>query len=232
MSKNPQDLYEVLRNTDTVFPVIPDLRKEKVLRMDFSSKNKALYKINLDNTEEFSRYVFSSIKESGAVAGVGGYAENRMIYKRSKVFDTLEEPRTVHLGIDIWLPSQTQVLCPLKGTVHSFADNSAFGDYGPTIILKHEIDAIEFYTLYGHLSRNSLNNLYPGKEFEPGEEIAKLGEIEENVQWPPHLHFQIMIDPGNKKGDYPGVCKFTEKDNYLRNCPNPNLILKLDVIYS
>ncbi|RZJ29356.1 MAG: peptidase M23, partial [Flavobacterium sp.] len=28
------------------------------------------------------------------------------------------------------------------------------------------------------------------------------------------------------KGDYQGVCKFSERDQYLSNCPDPNIVLK------
>jgi hypothetical protein len=28
-----------------------------------------------------------------------------------------------------------------------------------------------------------------------------------------------------KSGDYPGVCKYSEREKYLTNCPNPDLVL-------
>jgi hypothetical protein len=54
----------------------------------------------------------------------------------------------------------------------------------------------------------------------------------ENARWPPHLHFQIVIDMEipiaiGKKGDYPGVCKLSEKEKYLNNCLDPDLILQM-----
>jgi hypothetical protein len=30
-----------------------------------------------------------------------------------------------------------------------------------------------------------------------------------------------------KKGDYPGVCKYSEQRKYLLNCPDPDLILQM-----
>jgi len=60
-----------------------------------------------------------------------------------------------------------------------------------------------------------------------GETLGHFGEPHENGQWPPHLHFQIVKDMRVMKGDYPGVCKFSEKEQYLRNCPNPDLILQM-----
>ncbi|RYZ44700.1 MAG: peptidase M23, partial [Chitinophagaceae bacterium] len=45
--------------------------------------------------------------------------------------------------------------------------------------------------------------------------------------WPPHLHFQIIKDMHGWKGDYPGVCRFSEKEAYLQNCPDADLILQM-----
>ena len=50
----------------------------------------------------------------------------------------------------------------------------------------------------------------------------------ENGHWPPHLHFQIILDMQLKEGDYPGVCKYSEREKYLANCPDPDLILQLN----
>jgi hypothetical protein len=73
--------------------------------------------------------------------GIGGYMEHRTIYTRSALFDTDDEPRRLHLGVDIWGDAHT-CLRATKGTVHSFADNDNFGDYGPTIILQHNLDGL------------------------------------------------------------------------------------------
>jgi hypothetical protein len=49
----------------------------------------------------------------------------------------------------------------------------------------------------------------------------------ENGNWPPHLHFQLIIDMQGMKGDYPGVCKFSERERYLANCPDADLLLNM-----
>ena len=54
--------------------------------------------------------------------------------------------------------------------------------------------AFVFYTLYGHLSRDSLDGLSPGKPVRRGERIAYIGTHEVNGGWPPHLHLQIIGD--------------------------------------
>ena len=58
-----------------------------------------------------------------------------------------------------------------------------------------------------------------------GDVIGEFGIPMENGQWPPHLHFQVIKDMGEGKGDYPGVCKLSEREKYLENCPDPDLIL-------
>jgi len=136
-----------------------------------------------------------------------------------------EAPRRLHLGVDIWGKPYTPVSSPCDAVIHSFAFNDEFGDYGATIILSHNLDGIAFHTLYGHLSLNSIKNLREGGNVQTGDVIGEFGIPMENGQWPPHLHFQVIDDMGDWKGDYPGVCKYSERQFYLDNCPDPDLIL-------
>jgi hypothetical protein len=55
--------------------------------------------------------------------------------------------------------------------------------------------------------------------------IGALGIPAENGGWPPHLHFQCIVDMEGYMGDYPGVCKWSEREQYLRNCPDPIQLL-------
>jgi murein DD-endopeptidase MepM/ murein hydrolase activator NlpD len=115
----------------------------------------------------------------------------------------------------------------MPGTIHSFAFNDAFGDYGATLILQHEVEGVLFHTLYGHLSLHSIEDKWEGQTVEKGEWIAAFGEPAENGHWPPHLHFQLIIDMQGTKGDYPGVCTLAERESYLANCPDPDLLLNM-----
>jgi murein DD-endopeptidase MepM/ murein hydrolase activator NlpD len=164
-----------------------------------------------------------------AHTGIGGYDEDRVIYRQRAHFTQEEQdPRSIHLGIDIWETAGEPIYTPLNATVHSFAFNDHFGDYGPTIILKHSIHGIVFFTLYGHLSQSSLSGLYAGKEFIAGEKIGEIGNYPTNGDWPPHLHFQIIADIGDWKGDFPGVCSIGDRQHFLTICPDPDLILCID----
>ncbi|HEU4633518.1 MAG TPA: peptidoglycan DD-metalloendopeptidase family protein [Flavisolibacter sp.] len=205
-------------------PVVPYKRGDVFLLLDFTESNRELTGEILKDTNRFTRYINSKLAVSGAKYGIGGYNEHRTIYSRSHVFDGAE-PRRLHLGIDIWGRPYTKIMAPFDGIVHSFAFNNAFGDYGATIILTHNLDGMTFHTLYGHLSLNSLKNLNEGQHIRKGDVFTEFGIPFENGQWPPHLHFQLILDMQGLKGDYPGVCQYSEGDQYLNNCPDPDLIL-------
>jgi murein DD-endopeptidase MepM/ murein hydrolase activator NlpD len=203
-----------------------DTKTDALYPLDFTSANTQLTETLVSNTEAFSQWVSQKLAGNNCRYGVGGYMEHRTIYNRSALFDTDDEPRRLHLGVDIWGNVNTPIYAPLKGTVHSFADNDNFGDYGPTIILQHNLDGLTLYSLYGHLSRASLVGLRVGQAIDMDQQIATLGNTAENGHWPPHLHFQLMLDIGDAKGDYPGVGRYSQKEQYLQNIPNPELILQ------
>lgn len=205
-----------------------DPAKDKLIKIDFTENNKELTNDILEKEDEFVRYLFRLLNDKGARYAIGGYDEHRSLYKRSSVFTTDDdEDRRLHLGIDIWGKPHTAVMAPLDGIVHSFAFNNAFGDYGATIILTHQLVGQTFYTLYGHLSLNSLKNLMEGERIEKGDKFADFGIPMENGHWPPHLHFQVIADLQGYKGDFPGVCKYSEREKYLANSPDPDLILQM-----
>lgn len=217
------NLTNILKNAKLIpFPLLGkfwDLNE--CFELDFTAQNIELSKLDLESTPTFEKFVFDKIYGSGKAFGIGGYAEDRVIYNRSLHFKVDEEPRTIHLGVDIWAKTGTPIFCPMSGRIHSFKNNSQFGDYGPTIILEHEVNDQKFYTLYGHLTLKSIENLIVGQTFLAGEVLCEIGNYPENGDWPPHLHFQIINEMGNYVGDYPGVCKKSERDYYLENCPNP-----------
>lgn len=203
-----------------------DFQHDPYLILDFSATNPDLADLDLNNTVIFTDYVFSKLRTAGAKVGVGGYNEHRTIYRRSQHFQQSEEdPREIHLGIDFWTEAGTPVFVPLDGAVHSFQDNARFGDYGPTIILEHTHDHKPLYSLYGHLTRSSLDGLYEGKRVQAGEQFAAIGPYPENGDWPPHLHFQLMTNILGLRGDFPGVCSLADQSTFLAICPNPNILL-------
>lgn len=219
------------KHKDDFHPVVPfDVTKDKLLPLDLTAGNTELTEEVFNDIGTFSQYINDKLRIMNSRYGVGGYNEHRKLYSRSNVFDATdgEEPRRLHLGVDIWGKPYTPVMAPMEGIIHSFAFNDQQGDYGATIILTHKVEDLSFFTLYGHLSLNSIQNIHEGKRIEKGEVIAEFGIPIENGHWPPHLHFQVILDIADWKGDYPGVCKYSEKEKYLANSPDPDMILQLN----
>lgn len=229
MAQDP--LLRTLAKTASASPFPFALNAVRALRLDLGSDADSLDGTSPADTVAFHAWIRGKLRAARAAYAVGGYGEDRALYRMSDLFGVgAEEPRTVHLGIDFWLAAGTQVQSLLPGVVHSTRDNKEFGDYGPTIIVSHEIDGQRFHILYGHLSRASLLLTAPGKTLEAGAPIGWLGEPHENVGWPPHLHIQIIRDLDGREGDYPGVCRASEKDTWLARCPDPNLLLRLTAL--
>ncbi|CAH8295510.1 peptidase M23-like protein [Mariniflexile fucanivorans] len=204
------------------------IQNSKYIHLDLSENNTSLQKVDVSSSTRLETYITNHIKKHDALVAFGGYNEVRNIYKRSKYFNLgNDSERNIHIGMDLWSDVNSPVFVPLDATVHSFKNNTNFGDYGPAIILKHSINTIEFYTLYGHLSLASIENLKLNQVFKQGEPLGTLGDASVNGDYPPHLHFQIIKDIDNYEGDYPGVCNKADLDFYLKNCPDPNLLLKL-----
>ncbi len=217
----------LVKHQSEFYPLVEfNPKTEKYLTLDFSASNKTLTAEIISNTSFFCTYLDDLLKAENAKFGIGGYMEHRTVYARSKHFDGEEgESRRLHLGVDIWGEAITPVSCFMDGKVHSYAFNDNFGDYGATIILEHSLENHTFYSLYGHLSLKSLEGLFIGKPIKKGIPFCELGIPKENGHWPPHLHFQLMTDMEGKKGDYPGVAQFSEKEEWLKKIPDSNLVL-------
>ncbi len=200
----------------------------KYTAIDLSVANDELLNIDITDPYTCQNYIDDILRGNNAQVAYGGYLEKRNLYQNNANFlEQGDTPRNIHLGIDFWTKAGTKVVTPINGKVHSFANNNFSGDYGPTIILSHSIAGISFHTLYGHLSLETLENLYIGKEYDQGEVLATLGTPDINVNYAPHLHFQIIKDMGKYEGDFPGVSTSKELEYYSKNCPNPQILLKI-----
>lgn len=202
-------------------PVLPAALLEKPAALDLSVGS-----LDLPHPDEIARpgrldaWVEERLAAARATVGVGRWDEARLLYDRpSFATESNDGPggRTVHLGLDLFAPAGTPVRSPLAGAVSAVANNAGARDYGPTLIVRHATDGgAVFHTLYGHLSKASLDRHAPGDAVAPGDELGRLGSPDENGGWPPHLHFQVVAldsldDDGRPRiaepGDFPGVAE-------------------------
>jgi len=224
----PMTLETFLQNQTNIKVIDATIDYKNYVAIDLSASHTDALDLDLTDAEKFEAFIENYLAENKAKVAFGGYLETRNLYKRSENFNQENtDERNIHIGLDLWIKAGTSVLSALDGKIHSFQNNTLLGDYGPTIILEHEIEGFTFYTLYGHLSLESLENKRAGQLVKKGEKIAGLGKPPVNGDYAPHLHFQIIKNIENKKGDYPGVCSLKEFDFYKENCPDPNLLLKI-----
>lgn len=227
----PDDFLQRLAARPAASPLAFDLRSRRCHVLDLSAANAALAGLDPADTARLAAFVEGEIGRAGADYGAGGWGEDRALYRLSPLFATADGGRRcIHLGIDLWCAAGTGVHAMLDGRVHSARDNATFGDYGPTLILEHEIDGRALYVLYGHLSRDTLAESPPGRRVAAGERLGRLGHAGENLGWPPHLHLQLVTELGGHRGDFPGVCTPAQAPAALARCPDPNLLLRIDAL--
>ena len=210
--------------------VFPSIHKEEIHSLDLSVGSLWLGNYNEFNDLDLFQFKINQLqKEHSNKVLAGGYLEARSLYT-SNEYETYgnygRESRTIHLGIDFWVPSETAVHVPFNGVVTTVANNNKYKEYGGLIIVRHDVQHFSFYTLYGHLSMASLQQIKVGDVVSKGDCIGYIGNTEENGNWVPHLHFQIMLSMLNYTNDFPGVAYHSQINVWKSICPNPNLIFK------
>jgi murein DD-endopeptidase MepM/ murein hydrolase activator NlpD len=220
-----ETLFSKLENVKVIDDSIP---YSQYTPIDLSISNLDLSQMDMKNPQNFEAYVENYLQKSNAKVAFGGYNEERNLYKQTSLFnDAQSDERNIHIGMDLWIKAGTPILAALDGIVYGFDYNAGAGNYGPTIILEHTLENKIFYTLYGHLSVESIDELEIGTVFKKGQSLATLGDWSVNGGYAPHLHFQIIKNIEDNFSDYPGVCSKNDLDYYLENCPDPNLVLKI-----
>lgn len=206
-----------------------DLRTARSLVLDLGVSSRLL---GADpaaaETGALTRTIFGAMERAGAAVAVGRYDEPRLLYSSALFGDgtPIDERRTVHLGVDLFVAPGTAVQAPLDGVVHVRANNRAALDYGPLVILRHTTgDGETFFTLYGHLRVDSLDGLAVGQHVRRGEAVGRVGTSDENGGWPPHVHFQVILDLLDQDADFPGVAYASERALWTGLSPDPNLLL-------
>jgi len=210
--------------------LFPDFQTERVHLLDLSVSSKWVgHQQDFNDLELFQYKIDCLQKQHPEKIIAGGYLEPRPIYTSSaydKTGNNGRESRSIHLGIDFWLPFGTAVHALLDGEVVVAANDAGDKQYGGLIILKHKAEGLEFFTLYGHNTVASARQHKAGDIVKKGDQIAELGNYPENGNWAAHLHFQIMLDTLDFTDDFPGVAYPQQLDVWKSLCPDPNLLFK------
>jgi len=211
--------------------IFPSLGYSTLGKIDMSIGSTWLgHPTDFNNNDWMNYKIKEWTKEHPGTMPANGYLEIRPFYSTDayrKEGNNGPEYRTVHLGIDFWIENGTPIHAPFDGKIISVYNNNFIKDYGPTIIIQHEYgENRTFYTLYGHLAKSSLKIVTEGQLIQKGQLIGYIGQSDENGNWAPHLHFQIILDMLGNVHDFQGVCFPMEVDVWKSICPDPNLFLK------
>ncbi len=153
---------------------------------------------------------------------LGKYAELRTVYDTDAFATPFGERRTLHLGIDVFVPDGRSVHSPLDGVIHSSEVRDLPGDYGGVVIIEYRTpDGIPFWMLVGHLAHASVERLVRGQRIDRGAEFAVVGSRSENGGWAPHLHVQLFTDLLGRSTDLDGVARASQRDVWTSISPNP-----------
>ena len=219
-----------LENRFSVTDLFSSIKKNKLYKIDLSVGSKWIGGRNeIEDLELFQYKIEKLQKKYPDKIITGGYLEPRSIYSSNsyeKIGNYGDESRTIHLGLDFWLPPGTKVNSMFDGEIVVAVNDKGHKEYGGLLILKHNIQDLEFYTLYGHNTVESVLKNKVGSKVKKGDLIAEIGNYPENGNWAPHLHFQIILSMLNYKIDYPGVCYFNQMEIWKDLCPDPNLLFK------
>lgn len=219
-SENKASLHDLFPSLDFIDVAIPDMSvKNTFFGSDTQHEN---IDTAIEKIEAFQAKYPKSLLANG-------YLEERAFYN-TKRFEwhgpNGVEYRNIHLGVDFWVPTQTPVAAIFDAVVVISHPNDFHKDYGPLLVLKHIVNQVEFFTLYGHLTLESLKLSPKGKKIKKGDVFAHIGNETENGHWAPHLHFQIITDLLGETENYNGVAFPSEIETWKKRCPNPSVLFK------
>ena len=221
-------------NTFSLVDLFPTINKNEAHQIDMSVSSSWIgHQEDFNNLDLLQFKIEQLQKEVPSKIIAGGYLEPRALYT-STSYDTVgnsgKESRSIHLGIDYWLPSHTPVHAILDGKVVIAVNDVGDKEYGGLVVLKHQLEDFHFYTLYGHNTIDSSTKHKVGDPILKGEKIVELANYPENGNWAPHLHFQIMLSLFDYNIDFPGVTYLSQIDVWKSVCPDPNLLFKSEAL--
>jgi murein DD-endopeptidase MepM/ murein hydrolase activator NlpD len=136
-------------------------------------------------------------------------------------------------GKPVFAVANGQIIEVLNGPgQYGWCDDDDHG-WGPVVVIKHvlssgfkvpslavkdpgscgsDLNPTVIYSLYGHLSKESISNLFIGQKVDKGQPIGTIGKYGVDlVSWTTnHLHFELKDELGFKEGTWyksnPGTC--------------------------
>ncbi len=233
ISPHADDVYQYLKQSKPkAFPVMKIDRFDCVLDLSVGSQLLGADPKGFQ-LDQLSQKIDQYRKEQNAQFAIGRYCESRRLYAAANFGHKghpCQEKRTNHLGIDLFCEAGLPVFAPFDAIIEINTVIDLPLDYGGLLVLKHFTnEGNPFYTLYGHLSPDSLT-VKVGQSIKAGDQIATIGKAHENGGWPPHLHLQVIIDLVGLGQHFPGVAFQSEIEIWKALSINPMLLFDVPEI--
>jgi len=222
------------KNNFLLSDLFPTINKNEAHHVDMSVSSTWIgHQQDFNNLDLMQFKIDQLQKEVPTKIIAGGYLEPRALYT-STAYDRIgnngKESRSIHLGIDYWLPEFTPVHALFDGEIVIAVNDAGDKEYGGLVVLKHQAEDVEFYTLYGHNTIESATKHKLGDIILKGEKIVELANYPENGNWAPHLHFQLLLSLFDYTVDYPGVAYLSQIAIWKSVCPDPNVLFKSEAL--
>ena len=133
------------------------------------------------------KFITDTHKKYSLDFSYGGWMENRTNFLRESYLE--EGDKFIHLGIDINVPTGTEIATDFDAEVIKTGDDLEPNlGWGPHVILKHLSKPV--YIIYGHLDKKILCS--QGDILKINTIFAKVGFPPDNGNWFPHVHVQCI----------------------------------------
>lgn len=192
---------------ETAGPVVDGLDEQTAVPVDLSVGTDELHFGAWSEPTAVAAAVDHAATTSTGAIAVGRYGERRLVHDRGP---QQEEPATVHLGTDVFLPEGTSVLAPLAGHVLRAQGRELLlaVKHGFTLRLAGVVPA-----------------LGEGDDVGLGERLGSVAAPEPEGRLPAHLHVQLACAPLE---ELPGLVPASLASAWLTLCPDPDPLLGLD----
>jgi len=188
-------------------PIAEGFDARRAVPVDFSVRTDALRFGDWSDPVAIAAAVSRAAASSPGATAVGRYGERRLVHDRGP---GREEPATVHLGTDIFLPEGTDVLAPLAGRVLRARGREL------SISVQHGL----ILRLAGIVPTSNV-----GDDVGPGQRIGSVAAPGPEERLPAHLHVQLAR---GSIEELPGLAPASLAGAWLSLCPDPGPLLGLD----
>lgn len=221
--------YELLNHSLEIFPLFGNTRDKNITFLPMGDNGDwitSLTQEEIVNQELFNEKIWEYAQSKNANLVLSGFLENREhMFRALGCEQMVQEGRFYHLGLDVSAPVGTSLYAPLDGEVVVSMDEEGYGNYWGVLVIRHQINGQNLYSLYWHQNVDTLPAV--GTIVKAWDKIAELWDYSWNGGYFHHVHLQLLTQ---KWFEQWYVSKGYIEKEYLPRIeeyvPNPNFIFR------